>query len=66
MTKGLDERIYEGLLWWFGPVERMEMDRITTRVYIGESTGSHSDVRQARRMVQDLRDWQVCEGECIW
>ena len=34
MTKGLDERIDEGVLWWFNHVERMENDRIAKRVYV--------------------------------
>ena len=33
VTKGVDERIDEGLLWWFGHVE---IDRIAKRVYLGE------------------------------
>ena len=33
MKKGLDERIDEGVLWWFVPVERMENDRTAKRVY---------------------------------
>ena len=28
VRKGLDERIDEGVLWWFGHVERMVRDRI--------------------------------------
>ena len=28
VKKGLDERIDEGMLWWFGYVERMESDKI--------------------------------------
>ena len=31
--EGVDERIGEGVLWWFGHVERMENDRIAKRVY---------------------------------
>ena len=31
VKKGLDERI-DGVLWWFGHVERMERDRIAKRV----------------------------------
>ena len=38
--KGLDERIDEGILWWFGHVERMERDRITKIEYVGECAGS--------------------------
>ena len=40
MRKGLYERIDEGVLRWFGHVERMERDRITKRVYVGECAGS--------------------------
>ena len=31
--KGLDERIDEGVLCWFGHLERMESDRVAKRVY---------------------------------
>ena len=36
MKKGLDERIDESMLRWFGHVERKENDRIAKRVYVGE------------------------------
>ena len=36
VTKGLDERIGEGVLRWFGHMERMEKDRIAKRVYVGK------------------------------
>ena len=32
MTKEVDERMDEGVLWWFGYVERMENDRLAKRV----------------------------------
>ena len=32
----VDERINEGVLRWFGHVERMENDRFAKRVYVGE------------------------------
>ena len=35
VTKGIDERIDEGVLWWFSHVERMASDRIAKRVYVG-------------------------------
>ena len=38
VRKGLDE----GVLRWFGHGERMERDRITKRVYVGECAGSRS------------------------
>ena len=34
VKKGLDEIIDEGVLWWFGHVERMESDRISKRFYV--------------------------------
>ena len=42
MTKGIDERIDEGVLLWFGHVERMEKDRTAKKVCVGEYTGSCS------------------------
>ena len=35
VTKGVDERIDEGVLRWFGHVERMENNRNAKRVYVG-------------------------------
>ena len=40
VKKELDERIDEGMLWWFGHVERMESDRNAKRGYVGECAGS--------------------------
>ena len=42
VTKGADERIDEGVLWWFGLVERMENDRTAKGIYVGECAGSRS------------------------
>ena len=42
VMKGVDERIEESVLQWFGHVERMENDRIAKRVYVGEIAGSYS------------------------
>ena len=36
VTKGVDQRVDEGVLRWFAHVERMENDRIVKRVYAGE------------------------------
>ena len=79
VTNGVDEMIDEGVLRWFGQVERMEKDRIAKKVYVGERTGYRSvrrwrkklidtvkeglkkrglDVRQAKRMVQDMSERQ--------
>ena len=35
VRKGLNERSDEGILQWFGHVERMEKDRITKKVCVG-------------------------------
>ena len=63
VTKGIDKRADEGVLWWFGHVERMENDSFVKRVYVGECAGSRSvgrprkkrglDIRQVRRTMQD-------------
>ena len=79
VTKGIDEKIDEGVLQWFCHVERMENGMITKRVYVGECASSRSmgrprkrwidtvkdclkkrglDVRQVRRMVQDMSVWR--------
>ena len=34
VTKSVDENVDEGVLRWFGHVERMENDRTAKRVYI--------------------------------
>ena len=46
--KSLDERIDEGVFRWFGPVERMERDRIAKSVYAGECAGNRSAGRHGR------------------
>ena len=51
MTKGVgvNERNDEGVLRWFGYVERMEKDKIAKRVYVGECAGSRSVGRPRKR-----------------
>ena len=39
--EGVDRRIDEGVLRWFGHVERMENDRIAKRVNVEECASSH-------------------------
>ena len=36
VTRGVDERIDEGVRRWFGHVERAENDRTAKRVYVGD------------------------------
>ena len=55
-TSGLDERIDEGILRWFGHLERMERDRIAKRVYVGECVGSRSVGRPRKRWTHTLKE----------
>ena len=56
VTKGVHERIDEGVLQWFGHVEKMEKDRITKRVYVGECASSHSVGRLRKRSIDNVKD----------
>ena len=42
MTKGVDEKIFEGVLWLLDHVKRMKNKKIARRVYIVKCAGSHS------------------------
>ena len=50
VTKGVDERIDEGVFRWFSHVERIE-DRIAKKVYVGEFAGSRSMGRLRKRLI---------------
>ena len=52
----VDERIDEGVLWWFGHVERMEKDRIAKRVNVGECAGSRTVGRPRKRWIDTVND----------
>ena len=54
VRKGIDERIDEGVLRWFGHVERMENDRIAKRVYVGECDDSGSVGRPRKRWIDTV------------
>ena len=49
VTKGKDQKIDEGVLRWFGHVERMENDRIAKRVYVRQCAGSRSVGKTRKR-----------------
>ena len=49
VTKGVDERVDEGVLRWFGHVERMKSYRFAKRVYVGECTGTRSVGRPRKK-----------------
>ena len=55
MKRGLDERINEGVLRWFGPVEKTEIDRFAKRVYVGESGGSRSVGRPQKGWIDTVK-----------
>ena len=56
VTKGMDERV-DGVLQWFGHVERIENDRISKRVSVGEFAGCCSVCRLWRRYIDTVKDW---------
>ena len=49
-------RINEGILRWFGRMERMENDRIAYRVYVGECGGSCSVAMSRKRWIDTVKD----------
>ena len=80
VRKGMDEKINEGLLWWFGHVERMEWDKIGKRVYVGECAGNRLVGRPRKRWIYTMKECLrkrgldvrqarrmvgVCERECM-
>ena len=56
VRKSLDERIDEGVLWWFCHVERMERNRITQSVYVGECAGGRSVGRPQKRWIDTMKE----------
>ena len=56
VTKCVDEKINEGVIRWFGHVERMENDRISKMVYVGEYAGSRSVGRPRKRWIDTIKD----------
>ena len=56
VTKEVDERIDEGVLRWFGHVEKREKDMIAKRVYAGECAGSHSVGKPRKRWIDTVKD----------
>ena len=47
--EGCGRKIDEGVLRWSGHVERMENDKITKRIYVGECAGSRSMGRPRKK-----------------
>ena len=61
MTKGVDDKIDEGVLRWFVHVERIENDRIA-KVYVGECTGSRLVGRPRKRWIDTVKDYLKKRG----
>ena len=56
VTNGVDERIDESLLRWLCHVERMEIDMITKRLYLGVCNGSRSVGWPRKSWIDTVRD----------
>ena len=56
VKKGLDERIGEGMFWWFDHVERRENDMIAKRVCVGECAGSRSVYWSRKRWIDTVKE----------
>ena len=56
VTKGVNEKIDEGVLRRFGHVERMENDRVAKWVCVGECAGSRSVGRPRKRWIDTMKD----------
>ena len=65
MTKGVDERIEEGILRGFIHAERMENNRIAKRVYVGEYAGSPSMRRSWKRWIDTVKDCLKKKGSDV-
>ena len=61
VTKGVDKKIDEGVLRWFGHVEMMK-DRIAKRVYVRECAGSCSERRLRKRWIDTVKDYLKKRG----
>ena len=54
--EGVNERINEDVLRWFGQVERLGNGSIAKRVYVGDCAGSRSVVRLLKRWTDTMKD----------
>ena len=55
MKKEVDERIKEGVIWWFGQVKRMENDKTAKRIYVGECAGSRLMGGLQKKMFDNMK-----------
>ena len=57
VRKGIGERIDESVLRWFVHVERIERDKISKKIYVGQCAGSRSVGRVSEEMDQYREGW---------
>ena len=56
VTKGVKEKIDEGVLRWFGHVERMENDMIAKSVYVRKCASRRSVGRPRKRWIDTVKE----------
>ena len=56
VEKGINERINESVLRWFGHVERMDDSRMVKRMYKSESIGTRPRGRMKRRWIDSVKE----------
>ena len=66
MPKGVEERIVEGVFWWFSHVDKREKDRIAKKVYVGECASSRSVGRPQRRWNDNVKECLKKRGLDVW
>ena len=64
VTKGADERIDAGVPRWFDHVERMEINRIAKRFYVGECAGSRTVGKPQKRWTDTIKDFKKKRFGC--
>ena len=61
VTKGVAEKIDEGVLRWFGHVERMKNDMIDKSFYVGECAG-----RPRKKWIDTVKDCFKKRALDVW
>src|SRR5678815_4204400 len=56
VKKGVNERINESMLRWFGHVERMNGSRLVKRMYCGECVGNRPAGRTKKKWIESVNE----------
>src|SRR5678815_4614790 len=56
VKKGVNERIIESMLRWFGHVERMNDSRLVKRMYSGECVGNRPAGRPMKKWIESVKE----------